>query len=65
MTLEQNVVSNITIKLYDQACRLMAQQNAGKLSGNNTLKVNTGNLSEDLHCGGERRWTDPENRENG
>jgi len=38
--------TQVTLSVYDQAGRLVAQQNAGKLSGNNTLKVNTGNLSE-------------------
>jgi hypothetical protein len=38
--------AQVSVNVYDQAGRLVVQQNAGKLSGNNTLKVNTGNLSE-------------------
>jgi hypothetical protein len=38
--------AQVTVNVYDQAGRLVVQQNAGKLSGNNTLKVNAGNLSE-------------------
>ena len=38
--------AQVTVNVYDQAGRLVAQQNAGKLAGSNSLKVNTGNLSE-------------------
>jgi hypothetical protein len=38
--------AQVTVNVYDQAGRLVVQQNAGKLTGNNTLKVNAGNLSE-------------------
>jgi hypothetical protein len=38
--------TQVTVHVYDQAGRLVSQQNAGKLAGSNSLKVNTGNLSE-------------------
>jgi hypothetical protein len=38
--------AQVTVNVYDQAGRMVAQQNAGKLAGSNSLKVNTGNLSE-------------------
>ncbi|NBP04862.1 MAG: T9SS C-terminal target domain-containing protein [Bacteroidetes bacterium] len=38
--------AQVSVNVYDQAGRLVVQQNAGRLSGNNTLKVNAGNLSE-------------------
>lgn len=38
--------AQVSVNVYDQAGRLVAEQNAGKLSGNNTLKVDMGNLSE-------------------
>jgi hypothetical protein len=47
--LDLNVVNNITVKVFDQAGRLVVQRNAGRMSGSETLNIDASSLPEGIY----------------
>jgi len=47
--LDLNVVNNITVKVFDQAGRLVVQRNAGKMSGSETVNIDASSLPEGIY----------------